>query len=185
MIIAGYLLRVRFKADKVHPDYVSGYLNSHYGKALLRNMGKGIIGMANINATEFKNIKILLPPIELQLQFSTIMEKFLSVRGKILQNISPITNNLFESLLHNTLTGNLNIDDNRIFEYTLGSKEPEEFLNQKEQLELLVNGLNRNTLQTRDAYEYSRELLFSLLDVNTSGVKQQLFRKKIAITVQQ
>jgi hypothetical protein len=113
------------------------------------------------------------------------MEKFLSVRGKILQNISPITNNLFESLLHNTLTGNLNIDDNRIFEYTLGSKEPEEFLNQKEQLELLVNGLNRNTLQTRDAYEYSRELLFSLLDVNTSGVKQQLFRKKIAITVQQ
>jgi type I restriction enzyme S subunit len=49
MAIAGYLIRVR-PNEKTNTYYLSGYLNSKHGKSTLLNMGKSIVGMANINA---------------------------------------------------------------------------------------------------------------------------------------
>ncbi|KUJ63869.1 hypothetical protein AR687_01390 [Flavobacteriaceae bacterium CRH] len=69
MVIAGYLIRVRFN-EKANPFFVKAYLNSKYGKLVLRNMCKSIVGMANINAQELQNILILHPPIELQNKFA-------------------------------------------------------------------------------------------------------------------
>lgn len=69
MAYAGYLVRLRTNRDAL-PDYISGFLNSRYGKAVLRGMCKSIIGMANINATEVQTIKIPKPPIELQSDFA-------------------------------------------------------------------------------------------------------------------
>jgi hypothetical protein len=47
-VFAGYLVRLRVN-EKADPEYVSAYLNSPYGKAILRGMCRSIIGMANIN----------------------------------------------------------------------------------------------------------------------------------------
>lgn len=74
MIIAGYLIRVRTN-EKANPWYLWGYLNSLHGKQTLFGMCKSIVGMANINAKELQNIKILMPPVKLQNQFSQIVEK--------------------------------------------------------------------------------------------------------------
>lgn len=69
MVIAGYIIRVRVN-KRVLPDYLSAVLNSQYGKQVLADMCKSIVGQANINAQELQNIAICIPPVELQRQFS-------------------------------------------------------------------------------------------------------------------
>jgi len=71
--IAGYLVRVRMN-EKGNSYYVSGYLNSTHGKSTLQSMCKSIVGMANINAQEMQDIKILLPPIEAQNKYAAIFK---------------------------------------------------------------------------------------------------------------
>ena len=72
MAIAGYLVRVRMN-ERGNAHYVSGYLNSAHGKHTLEARAKSIVGMANINAQEMQDIPLLLPPIELQDKFASIV----------------------------------------------------------------------------------------------------------------
>lgn len=72
MAIAGYLVRVRMN-ERGNAHYVSGYLNSTHGKHTLEARAKSIVGMANINAQEMQDIPLLLPPIELQCKFASIV----------------------------------------------------------------------------------------------------------------
>ena len=74
MVIAGYIIRVRVN-EKVVPLYLSAVLNSQYGKQTLYDMCKAIVGQANINAQELQNIKLCIPPIELQNQFATFVQQ--------------------------------------------------------------------------------------------------------------
>lgn len=73
MAIAGYLVRVRMNG-RGNAHYVSGYLNSAHGKRSLQARAKSIVGMANINAQEMQDIPLLLPPVELQNKFASIVE---------------------------------------------------------------------------------------------------------------
>ena len=74
MVIAGYIIRVRVN-KKVVPLYLSAVLNSQYGKQTLYDMCKAIVGQANINAQELQNIKLCIPPIDLQNQFATFVQQ--------------------------------------------------------------------------------------------------------------
>lgn len=105
MIIAGYLLRVRTN-ELANPDFLSAYLNSNYGKKVLSNMCKNIIGMANINAQEFQSIKIYLPPIKLQNKFAVIVEKTEQLKRKYEQSLQE-SENLFNSLMQRAFRGEL------------------------------------------------------------------------------
>lgn len=79
---AGYLIRVRVSED-ADPEFVAGYLNSEYGKILLRSMCKSIVGQANINATELRNIPIAVPPRALQSKFAEVVAKVEEERARI------------------------------------------------------------------------------------------------------
>ena len=83
MVIAGYIIRIRVN-ERVLPDYLSAVLNSKYGKRTLADMCKTIVGQANINAKELQNIAILIPPVELQCQFS----QFVNQVNKLASNIN-------------------------------------------------------------------------------------------------
>lgn len=72
---AWYLIRLRVNNNLCISDFVSSYLNSTYGKAILFWMSKNIVWMANINAQEVQNIKIYLPPLSLQQKFADIINK--------------------------------------------------------------------------------------------------------------
>ncbi|WP_163831689.1 restriction endonuclease subunit S [Spartinivicinus ruber] len=72
MAFAGYLIRVR-PNEKGNSYYLSGYLNSKHGKNTLQNMCKSIVGMANINAQEMQDIRILNPPIEMQEKYEKVV----------------------------------------------------------------------------------------------------------------
>lgn len=68
MAYTKYLMRGR-TLPKYIPEYISGFLNSSWGKSILQSMCKNTIGMANINAKQFQSIQLPIPPTELQLQF--------------------------------------------------------------------------------------------------------------------
>lgn len=105
MVIAGYIIRVRMNS-KGNPYYVWAYLNSRHGKLVLKNMCKNIVGMANINAQELQDIKILLPPLTLQNQFAekiSLIEKQKELAKQSLQE----SENLFNALLQKAFKGEL------------------------------------------------------------------------------
>ncbi len=105
MAIAGYLIRVR--ANKIaNSHYISGYLNSTHGKQTLLGMCKSIIGMANINAQELQDIKILKPPPELQIEYAQMVY---AVEAKKLKLIDAIKHGkrLFNSLTQRAFRGEL------------------------------------------------------------------------------
>ena len=74
MIIAGYIIRIRLN-DKLLPVVFSNYMNLPVLKKRLRNMAKGAVNQANINAQELKSVRIYLPPIKLQNQFAAFVEQ--------------------------------------------------------------------------------------------------------------
>lgn len=105
MAIAGYLVRVR--ANELGNNYyISGYLNSSHGKKTLNSMCKSIVGMANINAQELQNIKIMLPPVEVQNKYEQIVKAVRSRLDKHEQSKVSL-NSLFSSLSQKAFAGQL------------------------------------------------------------------------------
>lgn len=101
MVIAGYIVRVRFD-DRVEPGYVSAFLNSNYGKGLLRKMAKGAVGQANISAKEMAKIELPLPPIELQrsfLDFAASVDKSKFAVQKALDELNATTKKILNQEL--------------------------------------------------------------------------------------
>ncbi|WP_303834459.1 restriction endonuclease subunit S [Ruminococcus flavefaciens] len=74
MVIAGYIIRLRLNPD-VLPCFLVKYMNLPYMKKILRGMAKGAVHQANINAKEMQNIKLYIPPIELQEQFVSFVRQ--------------------------------------------------------------------------------------------------------------
>jgi type I restriction enzyme S subunit len=72
MIIAGYIIRVRLKPVML-PIVLSCFMNTDALKKKLRDMAKGAVNQANINAQELQAINIYLPPLELQQQFAAFV----------------------------------------------------------------------------------------------------------------
>jgi len=105
MAIAGYLVRVRTN-ELGNNYYISAYLNSSHGKQTLVGMCKSIVGMANINAQELQNIKIALPPLELQNKFENIVKQTKSRLQKHDDSDKSIQQ-LFNSLSQKAFAGDL------------------------------------------------------------------------------
>lgn len=97
MAFAGYLIRIRTEHIST-TQFISAFLNSKYGKQLLQSMAKAIVGMANINAQELQNIKILIPPIELQNKFANIIEKIEEQKSLYEEELEKLEEN-FKALL--------------------------------------------------------------------------------------
>ena len=105
MAYAGYLVRGRVLQGHV-PEYISAFLNSKWGKAILRNMCKNIVGMANINAKEFGSIELPVPPSHLQARFQRSCHA-IREQKRTLQHHATRLDTLFASLKHRAFTGGL------------------------------------------------------------------------------
>ena len=71
MIIAGYIIRVRLN-NQMLPEVLSQYMNLEVIKSKLRDMAKGAVNQANINAQELQSIRVYLPDIDIQKKFVKI-----------------------------------------------------------------------------------------------------------------
>jgi len=105
MVIAGYLIRVRVN-EIANPYYIWGYLNSQHGKLTLNNMCKNIVGMANINAKELQNIKILIPPIDLQNKFAEHIQSIEKQKQQAQASLKK-SEELFNCLMQKAFKGEL------------------------------------------------------------------------------
>lgn len=105
MAYAGYLVRARPR-QAAASTYISGFLNSAYGKATLRGMCKSIVGMANINAREFAAISIPLPPQPLQDNYASKVRS-IKARRTALVHQQIALDSLFASLQHRAFSGTL------------------------------------------------------------------------------
>ena len=105
MAFAGYLVRLRTNS-KATPEYIGGFLNSSYGKSILRHMCKSIIGMANINAQELQNITILIPPLSIQQKFAYFVAE-VGRQRELIRSALAESKNLFASLSQRAFRGEL------------------------------------------------------------------------------
>lgn len=64
-IFASYLIRLRFRTDKVVPEFVSWFLNSPLGRQQVDAVSRQIM-QSNINSDELRDLEIPLPPLLVQ-----------------------------------------------------------------------------------------------------------------------
>ncbi len=105
MAYAGYLVKLIVN-EKANSEYISAYLNSNHGKAVLLNMAKSIVGMANINAEELKKIKILIPPVSLQNEFATRVQAIETEKERMQKSLKELEDN-FAALMQRVFKGEL------------------------------------------------------------------------------
>lgn len=107
--VAGYLVRVGCN-EKANPEYISAYMNSKHGKLTLQSMCKSIVGMANINAQEFQDIKILIPPKDLQDEFA---ERVQVIRQQVavVRDLQESHAELFQALTQKAFKGELKLPE--------------------------------------------------------------------------
>jgi len=107
MIIAGYIIRVRLN-ERATPYYLSAVLNSDYGKQTLREMCKAIIGQANINAQELQDIRILIPPVELQYHFTNLVRAIENAKTEMQHGLHRLEV-LYKSLMQKCFNATLHV----------------------------------------------------------------------------
>jgi len=73
-VFASYLIRIVLDEKQALPDFVSNFLNTLAGRAQIDQKSRQIIGMANINAQEIRNLEIPLPPLDIQQRLVAEME---------------------------------------------------------------------------------------------------------------
>ncbi|OTP25905.1 hypothetical protein A5798_002871, partial [Enterococcus sp. 6C8_DIV0013] len=105
MAFAGYLIKI-IPSDEIDPKFMLCYMNSSYIKQRLLNMAKSIVGMANINAKELGEIPIPVPPIELQNEFTSIVEE-IEVQKKLMEESLIEMENCFNALMQKAFKGEL------------------------------------------------------------------------------
>jgi type I restriction enzyme S subunit len=106
MAYAGYLVRGIVNEVVATADFISTFLNLPQGKAILMGMCKNIVGMANINAQEFKTIQIPKPPLPLQQKFAAIVESIERQKNTQRAHLTEL-DALFAALQHRAFRGEL------------------------------------------------------------------------------
>ena len=86
MVIAGYIIRIRLKPIML-PLILSCFMNTEALKNKLRDMAKGAVNQANINAQELQSIEIYIPPLALQQQFAAFVEQTDKTKQQVRQTL--------------------------------------------------------------------------------------------------
>lgn len=101
MVLAGFVIRVRLN-DRALPEFVSEFLNTDFSKAMLLAKCKAAVGQANINAQEFQNIGIYVPPIEFQKEFVSFKKQVNKSKVAVQRSLAE-TPELFDRLIQKVL----------------------------------------------------------------------------------
>ena len=105
MAYAGYLVKA-IPNERATGEFIAAYMNTKYVKSKLLNMAKNIVGMANINAEEFKKIDIYIPPIELQNEYIKFIEQVDKLKVRMEKSLKELDDN-FNSLMKKAFNNEL------------------------------------------------------------------------------
>jgi type I restriction enzyme S subunit len=94
---------------QLNPIFIYNIISSASIRKVLENSAKGIT-MKNLNSGIIENLKIPVPPIELQTQFAQIVEKTEAIKTQYQQSLQELEN-LYGSLSQRAFKGELSIKD--------------------------------------------------------------------------
>uniref|UniRef100_Q3AQE4 Restriction endonuclease S subunits-like protein n=1 Tax=Chlorobium chlorochromatii (strain CaD3) TaxID=340177 RepID=Q3AQE4_CHLCH len=104
-----HIFRVRVNdKSRINPDYLSALIGSPYGKSYFFRSAKQTTGIASINSTQLKKFPIVIPPIELQNRFATIVEKVESIKTHYQQSLNNLET-LYNALSQKAFKGELDL----------------------------------------------------------------------------
>ncbi|MBG6233777.1 type I restriction enzyme S subunit [Pedobacter sp. CAN_A7] len=174
---AGYLVRFIINEEFANPYFVSGYLNSSFGKRLLFNYAKSSGNLTNFSPPLLEKQAIFLPPIEEQKKYEHIIVSLKKKRELNKKSLKSLID-LFNAILQETFKGEEIISEGDIFEDLLKEFNVTDFLGNKSRLENLVSLINDKKIKDIATYDIAKELIFILLDEPSSGLKQQYNNRK-------
>ena len=94
-IYAGYLIRLVPNTELVLPSYVFGYTKSPYYRSFVA-MAQNAVAQPNINAKQYSDLLLPLPPLSLQTLFAEKIEAIERQKGLVQQSIAEVQT-LFDS----------------------------------------------------------------------------------------
>jgi type I restriction enzyme, S subunit len=103
-----HLIRVQTDHQKCLPAYLSAFLNSSGGRKQLIQSGNTTSGLNTISANTVRGVKVLIPPLELQILYVKRQQNILKSRIQNIQNLSSLEK-LFASLQHQAFNGTLTV----------------------------------------------------------------------------
>jgi type I restriction enzyme, S subunit len=101
-----HIFRVRLTNSKINPLYLSWIVGSQRGKKYFLRSAKQTTGIASINMTQLKAFPLLIPPLDLQNRFATLVE-FIELHKTRLRTHLAELDTLFSSLQHRAFNGDL------------------------------------------------------------------------------
>lgn len=101
-----HVFRVRLTSKDFTPNYLNWIVGSEYGKRYFLKSAKQTTGIASINMGQLKKLPLLIPPLDLQIQFDERCNKFHQIKKQLVESYKDI-NNLFKSLQNQAFSGNL------------------------------------------------------------------------------
>ena len=105
-IFASYLIRGRIKPGAISPDFLREYLTTREGRRRLRTRSKTSAGQYNINTQGLGSIQVLVPPANLQLEFTRRIS-ITDVVRRAIESSALELDVLFASLQHRAFRGEL------------------------------------------------------------------------------
>ena len=96
-IYAGYLIRLVPNKEKVMPDYIFYYTKTEYYASFVKKVQRAV-AQPNINAQEYGNLIICVPPMELQKEFVTFVEQVNKSKFEVQKSLDE-TQLLMDSLM--------------------------------------------------------------------------------------
>lgn len=99
-----HVFRVRLTSARLHPVYLNWLVGSRRGKQYFLAAAKQTTGIASINMRQLKNFPLLIPPLDLQLQFVLIVEgvsKMIERQQAGLRDIEYVTRSLGRKIFFN------------------------------------------------------------------------------------
>lgn len=104
-IYAGYLIRLIPNPKYVVPDYVFAFTKTdYYMKFIEFNMK--VVAQPNINAQQYGNLQICLPPLPLQTQFADFVEQVEQQKTVLNQSLKKLEMN-YKALMQGCFNGEL------------------------------------------------------------------------------
>lgn len=101
-----HIIRVRLDKNIVNNDYVSAILNSPYGKLQMKDKLKTSAGQYTINQNGISEIKITIPPIELQNKFADFVKQVDKLKFEMGKGLKVLEDNI-NSLMQKSFSGEL------------------------------------------------------------------------------
>lgn len=101
-----HIMRVRFDLNSSNSIFLSHYLNNKFGKKEIKKSLKTSAGQHTISQSGLEKVVIILPPLDLQNQFASIVEKVEAEKTKLEASLKEMEDN-FNSIMQRAFKGEL------------------------------------------------------------------------------